>query len=124
MPKLKHSEWDPLSGGVFRVTVSDKSYLALSRKKASEWMMSPSLIKLAKEKEGYLFFKEPLVSSVALFASEEFANAANPALNPFEISRLRVESRKCAEEKYSNLGKFLEPPAPDHVDFPETSPAP
>lgn len=123
MPKLKHSEWDPLSSGVFRVTIDDKSYLAISRTKGVEWLPKP-VVKIAKEKDGYLFFKEPVVASVALFASEEFACAANPSLGLGEISRIRIGARKCAEEKYKHLGKFLEPPAPESFDFTESFPAP
>lgn len=123
MPNLKHSEWDPLSNGVFRVTIDKNSYLALSRPKAVS-MLSNEIIKIAKEKDGYVFLKEPTTASVALFASEEFACSANPSLTIGEVSKLRVKARKCAEKKYDHLGKFLEPPAPNHIVLTEPSLAP
>lgn len=123
MPKLKKSEWDPLSGGIFKVTVNEKSYLALSRPKAAAWLPK-NVMKIAKEKDGYLFFKEPTISSVALFSSEQFACAAYPSLSLGEISKLRIDARKQAEKDFDNIGRFLEPPAPESLDFSEASLAP
>lgn len=123
MSKLKVSEWDPLSNGVFRVTNGDKSYLALTRTKAVDWF-SKTVLKLCKEKDGYLFFKEPMPASVALFSSEEFASAANPHLSLHEISQLRKTARKVSEVKYSNMAQFLNPPGPSNIGFDLEFPAP
>lgn len=123
MAKLKCSEWDPLSNGVFRVTNNDKSYLALTRNKAVEWF-SKNVLKLCKEKDGYLFFKEPMPASVAIFSSEEFASAANPQLSSHEVSMLRKSARKVAETKYPNMAQFLNPPGPSSLSFEVDSPAP
>lgn len=119
MSKLKHSEWDPLSNGVFRVTTpKNTTYLAVSRSRGVDWF-SQALLQLAKEKDGYLFFPEPEISSIAIFASEELAKSAHPECSPGDIRSLRSGSRRLIDEKYGNPSQYLEPPAPDELIFPD-----
>lgn len=116
MPKLKRSEWDPLSNGVYRVTTPKKSYLAVSRARGLAWF-SEKLLGLAKEKDGYLFFPDPQVSAIAIFSSEEFARAAYPDLAPGEVRRVRSNARENIAETYGSPSLYLNPPAPQELTF-------
>ena len=111
MPKLKQSEWDPLSNGVYRVSTPKKSFLAVSRSRGANWF-SKKMLGVAKERDGYLFFEEPFASNLAVYASENFATAALPGLSPAEISRARIEARKRVKDNCERPEEYLEPRPP------------
>lgn len=116
MSKLKRSEWDPLSNGVFRVHAKKKTYLAVSRTRSSQWF-SKKLLGQIKERDGYLFLEEPMVSNLAIFASEEFAKSVMPVLGSGEISRERLKARVAVESEYDNPEEYLDPCPPTNIDF-------